>query len=246
MRFENYLEKEVDLTYPIKMDGEEYTTIIVRESGGRDEEALGREEEFKKDDVLALIYTITRCIAEVPGAKRLPTMDEVGILPYDVIEKLGVEIRRLTLGDEFKALGVCPHCSKHVEYDIVTDDFLVNTDIKHTDKVIPMRRGIVRNNKSLKNCKLRPFNAFAMVELRKLTEEEFSNTTRNSNLLLTLIESFDDIEPSLDDIKDLTKGDRKLVFEAMDIPKIIKPVLPFACSHCDKDIDLRVWVFDFL
>lgn len=246
MRIEGYLEKTLDLSYPIKIDGESYSQIILRETGGRDEEALSKEEEFKKDTSMSLVFTIHRCIAEVPGAKRLPNIDEVGVLPYDVLELLGVEVRRLTLGDDFKAMGVCPHCNKHIEYDIKTDDFLVNTEIKHTEAVIPLRRGIVRKGKQLKNCKLRPFNAFAMKALCKLTEEEFNSPSTNSQLILTLVESFDDVEPTLDDITDLTQIDRKSIFSAMDITKIIKPVLPFQCDACNKDIDLRVWVFDFL
>lgn len=246
MRIEGYLEKELDLNYPISMDGENYYKVIIREVGGRDEEALSKEEDYKKNEVLSLSFIITRCIAEVVGAKRLPTMDEVGILPYNVLESIGIEIRRLTLGNVFKALGVCPSCGKTVEYEIRSEDFMVNSDIDNKDKTVVMRRGIVRNGVSYKNCKIRPFNIFSMVELRKLTEDEFNNPERNTQLLFTLVKDFDGIEPTIEDIKDLTKADRKTLFENITIPSIVKPSIPYSCHACKKDIDLRVWVFDFL
>ena len=246
MRIEGYLEKTVELRYPIIMDGEKFTQVILREAGGRDEEALSKDDVYKKDATLSLTFTIHRCIAEVVGAKRLPNVEEIGELPYGVLESMGVEIRRLTLGDEYKVVGTCPHCNKHVEYAIATDDFLVNTKLEYPEKILPLRRGIVKNGKSLKNCKLRPFNAFAMKALSQLSEEEFNNPVTNSELVLTMVESFDDVVPTIEDIKDLTQIDRKAIFSAMDIQKFVNTVLPFECDNCHKEIDLRVWVFDFL
>ena len=85
-----------------------------------------------------------------------------------------------------------------------------------------------------------------MQALSRLSEEEFNNPNTNSELVLTMVESFDSVEPELDDIKDLTQIDRKAIFSAMDIQKFVNTVLPFECDNCGKEIDLRVWVFDFL
>lgn len=246
MRIEGYAEATVDLRYPIKIDGEGFTKIIVREFGGRDEEAIGKDKESVEDATYATIFAIQRLIAEVPGSKRLPNIEEVGYLPYGEIERIGVILRELTLGEKFKAMGACPHCNKPVEYEVVSSEFIVNELPEYKDSQVDLKRGAIRAGKHLKTATLIPFSGFSMIELQKLSKSDIDNGFSNSDFLATMVEKFDDIVATEDDVKDLTKVDRLTLRDAIKIPNIVKPVLGYVCSHCEKDIDLKVWVFDFL
>jgi hypothetical protein len=250
MKIDGYMERNLKLQYPIIMDGEKYEEIVIREFGGIDELEVNNQKEKRKelkDDTTALLsLAITRCIAEVVGAKRLPTEKEISMLPYGEIERISVALRELTMGDEFRTLGSCPECGKTVELTVSSSDFLINTQLEYLTIEIPLRTGINKNGRQLKNAKIRPFNAQSMSCLSKILNDTELQTDKNNNLIFTLIESIDDTPVTMEDIKYLTKKDRQAIMDTIKIPKVIKPSLEYTCPYCNTDFDVGVWVFDFL
>jgi len=245
MRLENHLEAEMKLEEPLKMGDKTYDALIIREASGFDEEEVS-QPKFKGN--MGLIYgeIIFRCIAEVPGAERLPTRAELKNLPSGVLDTILLGIRELSAGEEAHLIGKCPNkeCGKDFDQTINLSD-IEFTKGSYKSKMLELKRGINREGKTYKKAVIKvPDGNSQEVLLKHKSLDEFGMI--KTDIILSLIINIDGIKPSRDEVVAMSNMDRKAVLDAVKDSPGPKTVFSITCGYCGTEFQHNLNVLDFL
>jgi hypothetical protein len=245
MRLENHLETEMKLEEPLKIAGKEFDSIIIREASGFDEEEVS-QPKYKGN--MGLIYgeIIFRCIAEVPGADRLPTKSELKNLPSGVLDTILLGIRELSSGDEAHLIGKCPNMECQKEFDSMIN--LGDIEFKkgsYKPRTLALTKGIIKDGKTLKTALVKcPDGNSQEVLLKHKSLDDFGMI--KTDLILSLIINIDGVKPSREDVVAMSNKDRKAVISSVkDAPG---PLTTFevTCKNCGNIFSQGLSVLDFL
>ena len=220
MKILNSLEAKVKLKADLVIDGKNYRDVTVREVVGWDEKHISTDA-IRTNIFDMLDHTIHRCITEVKGAKRLPTLEEVRELPTIVLDDLALSIRELTLGANIKDKRVCDKCQKNFTMPVKKVKDFASKGKSYGSELVQLDRGIL----------IQPENEGEEAILIKeiLVSRQNGNTRRsmsdkkdedlgkfgelNNEILLENIIDINGEEPTLDIISGMAKIDRVKVID---------------------------------
>ena len=247
MRIEGTLEKEIELKTPIMVAGKPYTSVTIRETVGLDAEALSAGANAKKKGAQENML-VHRCIAEVPGADRLPTLKEIREAPFFIVDEILDEIQVLSAGENIDVAAPCqnPKCGKPIEMTVSIFDF---KEISGHRKpvVLNLSRGFRKDGKVLKKCSMRLMDNFDREELQDgRTPEELSRDLSISKFLADHIVDIEGVKVTEEDVSTMASADRKdMLKELLKVPHR-EVLLKERCPHCDAPFLAMRGRLDFL
>jgi len=254
MKIENCLESEVKLECGLKINGKEFKNIIVREVVGYDEEAIS-QPKFKKNASGLIIELISRCIAEIPGAERFPSQQELKDLPIGILDTLTLAIRKVTVGDDIEIKAFCPGfledaqgnrkpCKKPYEALISINDIEIKKGAYVPIEVI-LSRGIVYEGKVLKKATLRLVDGNVQETFLKTTDfTKFGELS--TEFIFKCVIDIDGVIPTEDMVRSMSSKDRRKITEALKNAPGPRTVHECICETCGEVWETPINILDFL
>lgn len=247
MRVDGKLERDIVLRSPLVMDGKEYKSIIIREVIGTDEEYVS-QPNFKTNPVLMICSLITRCIAEVPEANRLPRIDDIKKMPAGITDEILLEIRDLSIGKVIEIKPMCPSCKKEFDETRSLDELRGNGDF--SEKKITLQRGILTKDEEKKELIIYDIVVSPLTgedQEKFLRKKDFSRYGENTTeLAMYCCKDKDGNKFSQAQVSEMARVDRKMVSEAMRSFEHIKTLIDVTCQHCGFDFSAQINMLDFL
>ncbi len=230
MKLENTITEEVQLLAPLTIDGESFNKIVIRETKGFDEEYLS-QPKFEKTPYLIVPELVSRCIVEVPGAKRLPTLREVRELPVAQVDDLAARVNKLSTGGDLEVDSQCDSCGVKDKTELNLEETFI-TDGDFANKKIEFKRPVSVNNEEFSFAMVRPLLAVDQDILgnAKLNTAEFMSAAL-TKVVVTLGDSY---KPKKEEITGLPTFARKQLKDSIqDFPKY-DIVVKRPCKKCNS------------
>ena len=251
MRIEGCIEKEIKLTAPVKVDKKEFTAIIVREAVGTDCE-IASVSKIQNNPNEVMVALVRQAIAEIPGASRLPTVEEIRALPVETLENIIIEISRLSAGEEYEAEIKCEHKdATGKKCDGVIKESIRKSTLLSTKKVslvntFTLERGMRKDGKVLKVVRFHPLDSQAQENaVKERSSGKFVQL--NTQLLYDCIIDVDGEKVAVNDVASMSTYDRKKLSEAIqDTISDPKTIIKRTCPKCGEEMIHYVNVLDFL
>jgi hypothetical protein len=198
--------------------------------------------------IIELIY---RCIAEVPGAERLPSKKEIKSLPVGVLDSLVMEIRKLSVGDEIPFTAVCPAIDKEGNTCGQKDELVsLLSEIKmkpgsYELKKIPLERGVAVEGKKLKVATIKCPDGFLQDQFSK-QKDTFRFGEMSTDFIHACLVDIDGVKIDKATVSNMARIDRKKLSD--EIKKFPGPdtTANAKCSKCGKNYEVPLVIFDFL
>lgn len=250
MRIENCLEKEVKLKQGITVDGKPFKSLIVREVIGFDEEDISQPAVRERISYM-IIRLVTRCIAEVPGAERLPSELEVKKMAVGEIDTLLLAIRSVTVGDVIEYTAFCPItlgndkvCKKPNEGSIA----IAKLPWKKGEYILEcdLTRGVTIGGKRCKKVMLTPPTGEIQEEILDSPIEDSNRGKLNTKLLAQCILSIDGEKVTEEIVSSMSQIDRKKLQDILQEFPGPKFNIEIRCKGCGGLFNYNINVLSFL
>lgn len=246
MRINGVLEKEVTLRAPLVVDGQGYTTVVIREAIGLDSEAASSKAIANN---IGRVYNeiVRRCIVEVPGATREPSLKEIQDAPMFVVDDLIEEIRKLTMGDAVEIHMKCEGdgCKATID-EIFSIDELELGEGPTENMTFTLTRGFNKDGKALKNIILRPMNGHDREILMNGSAEDVVRKVTSTDMIHRCIISVDGVKVTKDDVNNLPNVDRKAILDKMSKSPARSIIYRGTCRACNREYVYAWSKLDFL
>ena len=274
MKVEGLLEKRIELPCDLAVGGKGgFRTITLRESSGEDQEFCS-EASIRDVPARSLGHAIARCIVDVKGCKELPTYDDINKLPAIVVDKIGLELRKLSKGDKVKVRASCPHsdtnrmtgkenpCGAPIEVEESINTFV---ELANQARVIPeiytLRTPFIIKESGEEDKEITKEYTKALVS-PMTNEARISAFSQTDMFRKGAVDSFvieacvisiankdnpeDKIVLHPGDAKKLSAYDRSNILEIAGDVETINSSKDIPCYKCGKTIRIVFPVFDFL
>lgn len=245
MKLENCLEAEVTLPVDLIIEGKPYRKVILREVIGLDEEAIS--QPAYKDNAPAMVQElVSRCIAEVPGAPKLPSKKELKDLPVGVIDILVLEIRKLTAGDELQFSIPCENesCKKLIE-GTVSISSIPMKEGSFAPVEVTLKRGFTLNGKKIKKVLMKFPDGNMQEQFARLKDlSKFGEV--KTDILTACIVSAEGEAVDRSTVSTMGSADRKILSEVLKKSPGPDTAVALACPKCGTEFEAPLNVFDFL
>lgn len=251
MRIEGCLEKGVDLLSPITIDKKQFSHIVIREAVGSDCEVVS-VARLKETPTNVMVEVVRSIIAEIPGASRMPTTDEIKSLPVVTLENIIQELSILSAGDEYEAEFKCPNersdgskCGHVFKENILKSDLLDKKKVQLVN-TCTLKRGITKDGKVLKVVRFKPLDSNAQENMLKdRSAGKFAQI--NSQLMADCIIDVDGVSVGLEDVQRMSTIDRKELTTIIQKSVVeAKTILKRTCPECGGEVAHYVNILDFL
>ena len=247
-------EFELDHGYTDK-EGIKHTTVTMREITGYDEETIAKNEIRN-----SLGKTITTLLANTTVQLGELTPKSVGVkkwediiksLPLGDRDKMMLELRKLTNGDEIELDMKCPHrgCKTKLKHIVEIDGDIEITPLSSDPESIPFElpRGIKDDNGGVtKTGIIRLPNGLDQETVDSIARKNIGQA--NTTLLARVIKEIDGIKSvNLTTIRSMSTRDRDYLLRLLaDNAYGPKFEVSFPCPACGEDIDAGVHPVNFL
>lgn len=245
MRIEDVLEKRLPLPVPLKIGENSFSEIVIREVVGLDEEAIS-VPKFKNDHAGLMHELIHRCIQEVPGSDTYPTVKELRKLPVAVLDMILIEIRKLSVGDDYELVSVCPNkkCAKGYEETVSMDSLGDVSTGNFALRKVKLPRGVTVKGEKQNEVTIRPVDGDAQSQFTKADIDEFGML--NTDLIHSCIVRLGKETPSKDVVSHMTRMDRKFISDVISSFPSFKTTHVCSCPKCNERWKVSINVLDFL
>lgn len=244
MRLENCLESTFELEVPLVIDGEKFKTLVVRELIGTDEEYIS-QPKFKNSLAMIFPELIQRCIAEVPNAKRTPTLLEIKKLPAFQMDLIIKEIRKVSVGEDIETEIKCSNkdCGKAITHYKNINDIDLKGDLLEPTE-IELVRGFTIDGENFKKCLISPVDGFAQEKL--LSKKDLSQKGVIDTELILACTQIPGKKISKEMVSALNKRDREAILNTIKKFKSLNIEEEMECTYCGKINKFNVGMLDFL
>ena len=205
--------------------------------------------QFRDNPTMLVATLLARCIAEVPDAPRLPTANELKRLPIGQTDLLILELRELTLGEDFMEYdALCPDkaCRKPNPGTVLLANLRVEKLDIDTSEVV-LDSGILQEGKKLKKVTIKPVNGFIQEKFIKKKEADQNKFGEMSTeLIQAVIVDINGIKVTRDMVSAMTRRDRKKIQGAIESMQGPSAEIIVNCRGCGNDFKYTLNVLDFL
>jgi hypothetical protein len=234
-------------------NGVQHTEVEMREITGIDEENISKAEVRQNLGklVTTLLASVTVRIGEL-------TPKEVGRAKWEKIfrelpmgdrDKLMLELRKHTNGEEIELDMKCPHCKSKITHVVEIDNDIETRELEVDALSIPFElpKGIKNKDGELCNTGvIRLPNGLDQEQLDAIARKNAGMA--NTTLLARAIVNIDGFgQPSLSVLRSMSVRDRdyliKLLGESSYGPKF---EISFSCPSCGEDVEAGVHPVNFL
>ena len=251
---EDTIEFDLEVGFKDK-EGNVHKTVVMREITGYDEETISKPEirnSLGKTITTLLantVLSIGTITAKDYGSKKWENL--IKSLPLGDRDKMMLELRKLTNGDEIELDFKCPHrgCKSKIKHYVEIDHDIEVKELEVDPNAIPftLPKGIKNDEGQV--CKE------GVIRLPNGEDQEIIDTqarknlgNANTQLLARLIESIDGIDDiNLSLVRGMSTRDRdyllRLLADSAYGPKF---EITFSCPSCGEDIDYGVHPVNFL
>lgn len=247
MKIDDCLEVEFTLPEdaPLVVAEVPYTSLILREVIGLDEEAVS-QPSFKENPPAMLIELISRCIVEVPGAERLPSKKELKNVPVGVLDLIVKEIRSISVGDEMPFKATCPveKCGNVDERVALLSD-MVMKEGSFKPVTVPLERGIMVDGVKLKKAIIKCPDGWVQDQFMKF-KDYFRFGEISTDLIYACLVSIDGVKVDKSAVSRMAKVDRKKLTDVIKNFPGLDIAIAVTCSKCGKEYEANAVLIDFL
>jgi hypothetical protein len=219
-------------------DGVIHKSFTIREMTGKDEEAISKPE-LKENGCKLLAVLLERCVLSIGTLTR----HELGTEKWRAVIKsllmadqdyMVLQIRRLSLGDEFEIHHSCPSCKTKLTSFISIDE-LDNVPFSG-NRIVDFELPRGYKDRKGKVHKLGTMRLATGLDREILTPMAKKNRARANTVMLTRLCKFDDGTPITEDtMSDLTVRDREYLGKLMDENLFgVKLETEITCTNCEE------------